>query len=270
MRFFSLLFALFSIGWAGTAFSQDGYLVLFSYPHQEMVEVAYRKGDGLKQISHLMRSKDGAEMAIAPELIERIDQIQDHFKADAVEIISGYRSPEYNARLKAEGHSVAKESLHMQGMAADIHLDEISEAALFQYVLRLKNGGAGFYPSLHFVHIDLGKTRRWAEAEGERKLVGLEANQGPCQISTDKNFYFEGKDSKIVLQISGPPDCKKRCPLFLEHFHRGNWERLKEPAEKHSPLLISKKFPAGKYRIILSSKKESPPSLSSEFYLKRE
>lgn len=252
----------------------DGRLVLFSHPYQELLEVAYRKGDGGNRITHLMRSPDGVEVPIAPELVRLIDQIQDHFQADTVEIISGYRSPEYNGKLKEEGRNVAKESLHTKGLAADIHLDEITEEAVYRYVRSLKKGGVGFYPGLHFVHIDLGPKRHWAQAPGPRKLVGTEANEGPCKVVTDKNFYLAGKDAVMKVKIAGSPECERGGPFFPEHFRRGQWQRRGQVLQcaKYAmacTLHIARLDPLGKYRLRFSTGKETP-SLSNEFYLKRE
>ena len=80
----------------------------------------------------------------------------------AYHIISGYRDPNTNERLRTtRGGGVAKTSLHMQGRALDIRmpgvpLDELRDAAL-----ELKAGGVGYYSSDRFVHIDTGRVRSW-------------------------------------------------------------------------------------------------------------
>lgn len=246
----------------------DGRLVLFSYPHQELLEVTYRKKDGtydtaaLKKISHLMRSPDGEEAAIAPHLIEWVDSLQDYFDVDTVEIISGYRSPDYNQHLKENGRDVAKNSLHKEGRAADIHFDEVTEKILFELARDMHAGGVGFYPSLHFVHLDLGPARFWEDSVNDpRKLVGMEANEGPCKIITDQNFY-PAKDPKMAMTVEGPPECPRELgAMTFEHFHRGRWKPL-APAAPH---------PAGKYRLRADFKgSKGLQSLSNEFYLKNE
>ncbi|MCA8837786.1 MAG: DUF882 domain-containing protein, partial [Proteobacteria bacterium] len=47
------------------------------------------------------------------------------------EIISGYRSPQTNATLRAQGRGVAKRSLHMQGRALDIRLSGVTAAKYY-------------------------------------------------------------------------------------------------------------------------------------------
>ncbi|MBI2346688.1 MAG: YcbK family protein [Deltaproteobacteria bacterium] len=284
----------------------DGRLVLYSYLHKEVLEIRYRLSDGtydsksLIKIASLMRSPDGAVAPIDPRLIELIDAVQDRFGADTVEIISGYRSPAYNTELKATGHNVARESLHLQGQAADIHLDEATERAIRDFAVGLQRGGVGYYPSLHFVHVDLGPVRQWAEVEGPRKLVGMENNTGPCELITDRNVYFpllstpppsmgggQG-EGEVRITIRGiPTECDPK-QFLLEHFRRGEWQSLPEPAEltllkeprpcparanttgmcvDYTMSLAGRPF--GKYRLRLVAKR-ALPSLSNEFYLKRE
>lgn len=272
----------------------DGHLVLYSYPHKEVLDLRFRRADGtydpaaLTRITHLMRSPDGAEAPIAPALIELLDMMQDHFGADTIEIISGYRSPAYNAALNTTGHHVAKESLHLQGRAADIHLDEITERAVREFAASLDRGGVGFYPGLHFVHVDLGPVRTWAEAEGPRKLVGMENNAGPCELITDRNVYFPLREPMATITIRGlPTECDPKQFRF-EHFRRGEWQPLPQPAALtlmrqprpcparagmngmcvDSTMAIGER-PFGKYRLRLVANR-ALPSLSNEFYLKRE
>lgn len=276
----------------------DGRLVLYSYPHKEVIEAQYRRADGtydaaaLARIAHVMRSPDGNAHAIDPQLIETLDAIQDRFGADTVEIISGFRSPTYNAQLKATGHGVARESLHMQGIAADIHLDTITEQAVRDFAQSLGHGGVGYYPSLHFVHVDLGPARSWTEAAGPRKLVGMEANQSVCRLITDRNNYrtaAEEPSTALTITLQGPAaDCPtpREIRIRAEHFHRGTW-RTAQPLD---PAFLTK-MPrpcstathtngvcadyllhlsprvAGKYRLRATA---SPEIISNEFYLKQE
>lgn len=234
----------------------DGRMVLYHFAHQEVREVQYRRADGawddaaLVAINRLMRSP--GDDAITPtdrRLIQLLDQIQDHFGVDVVEIISGYRSPAYNGRLKAEGRAVASDSRHMEGDAADVHLDDITEEAVRDYAQSLHCGGVGFYPALHFVHVDFGPIRAWSEPRGARKLVG----ERPIVIETDRNYYFAG--DRVALKTAGE----------LQHFARGSWTVLRTPA----PALLqfrAAEFPYGKYRVRINA---ASPAYSNEFYFKK-
>ena len=79
------------------------------------------------------------------------------------EVISGYRSPATNAKLRAAGHAVAQQSQHMEGHAIDVRLKDCPLARLHELALAAKRGGVGFYPRSNFVHIDTGRVRTWQE-----------------------------------------------------------------------------------------------------------
>jgi hypothetical protein len=83
------------------------------------------------------------------------------FRAHVVEIVSGYRSPAYNAHLRSQGRQVARESQHLQGRAVDFRLPEISTERLVAFVKAQGMGGVGYYPVSRFVHADTGPVRFW-------------------------------------------------------------------------------------------------------------
>jgi uncharacterized protein YcbK (DUF882 family) len=76
-------------------------------------------------------------------------------------IISGYRSPLTNAKLRRHSHGVADHSFHMQGRAIDIRLEGVSSRTIRNAALTLAQGGVGYYPRDNFVHLDTGKFRAW-------------------------------------------------------------------------------------------------------------
>lgn len=78
-----------------------------------------------------------------------------------IDVICGYRTPWSNAFLHRTGHHVALHSLHMQAMAIDIRIRGISTARLRDAALALHRGGVGYYPESGFVHVDVGRVRRW-------------------------------------------------------------------------------------------------------------
>lgn len=76
-------------------------------------------------------------------------------------LISGYRSPATNAALAAASNGVARRSLHLQGMAADIRLPGCDLATLHRTAVSLEAGGVGLYTRSDFVHVDTGRVRYW-------------------------------------------------------------------------------------------------------------
>ena len=79
------------------------------------------------------------------------------------QVISGYRSPQTNAMLQEEHeHSgVATHSLHMEGEAIDIRLQDVALDHLRNAAFGLQRGGVGYYPASDFVHVDVGDVRHW-------------------------------------------------------------------------------------------------------------
>lgn len=90
---------------------------------------------------------------------------------ESASILSAYRTPETNAKLARTNFGVAENSEHIGGHALDVTFDrrlvEAKNAALF-----LKQGGVGWYPSSHFIHIDSGPVRHWQlDGHGFDRLV---------------------------------------------------------------------------------------------------
>lgn len=78
------------------------------------------------------------------------------------EVISGYRCPATNDRLRSSrAGGVARRSLHMQGCAIDVRLPGVALTDLRDAGLSLRAGGVGYYPREQFVHLDIGRVRSW-------------------------------------------------------------------------------------------------------------
>ena len=76
-------------------------------------------------------------------------------------LLSGYRSPRTNAMLRRRSRRVAKNSLHMKGMAADLRLRTRSVSQLARAGEACRAGGVGKYSRSNFVHLDSGAVRTW-------------------------------------------------------------------------------------------------------------
>lgn len=76
-------------------------------------------------------------------------------------IISGYRSPKTNERLRKKSSGVAKFSLHMLGRAIDFRVPGVPTTKLRDTAKLLEAGGVGYYYGSDFVHIDTGDIRHW-------------------------------------------------------------------------------------------------------------
>jgi uncharacterized protein YcbK (DUF882 family) len=82
--------------------------------------------------------------------------------AGPFEVISGYRCPATNDRLReTRSGGVARHSLHIEGRAIDVRLPGCTLADLRDAALSLRAGGVGFYARERFVHLDTGRLRSW-------------------------------------------------------------------------------------------------------------
>ena len=119
--------------------------------------------EALAGIRHVLRDfRTGTSHEIDVRLLDLLVDLRRSLDSDQrFEVISGYRSPQTNAMLHSESAGVAAASLHMQGEAIDIRLPGRSLARLRTAALRLAQGGVGYYPRSDFVHVDVGRVRRW-------------------------------------------------------------------------------------------------------------
>ena len=127
----------------------------------------YRQGaycaDALQRINHILRDhRTGEAQAMDRRLIDMMHAVNQRLAPGApFHIISGYRSPKTNARLRKQSSGVAKFSFHMLGRAIDIRLPGCSTRKLRQACLDMQLGGVGYYPRSDFVHLDTGAFRTW-------------------------------------------------------------------------------------------------------------
>ena len=101
-------------------------------------------------------------------LAEQLEVLREHFQKP-ITINSGYRSPEWNAKIGG-----AENSQHLLGKAADIVIDGVSPdevADAIEFLIdggMMKQGGLGRYKD--FTHYDIrGRKARWDDKPKKAK-----------------------------------------------------------------------------------------------------
>ena len=119
--------------------------------------------DEIAAIDHVLRDHRSKEvMAMDRNLYDLLYTLQQQVeKPGTFQVISGYRSPTSNAKLRSASNGVAKRSLHMRGKAIDIRLPGVELKHLRQAALNMRAGGVGYYPKSNFIHVDTGRPRFW-------------------------------------------------------------------------------------------------------------
>jgi uncharacterized protein YcbK (DUF882 family) len=156
---------------ADTAPSADlPYRLHFFHTHTgERLDIVYRHGDAydpdaLAQLNHYLRDhRTGDVHTYDPRVFDLLRDLTIALRRpDAeIDVVCGYRTPWSNEYLRAHGHGVAQHSLHMQAMAIDIRIPGVPTSEVRDTALRLQRGGVGYYQTSDFVHVDVGRVRRW-------------------------------------------------------------------------------------------------------------
>jgi uncharacterized protein YcbK (DUF882 family) len=130
----------------------------------EIIDSAYQ------ELCHLMRDVNGKETApIDPKLFETLWGTQAFVARYGIdqplEILSGYRTAKSNTKLIEQGVPAARQSLHIEGKAADIRIANLNAEVLGSLVRSFRQGGVGFYyragPKGGWIHADTGLKRTW-------------------------------------------------------------------------------------------------------------
>ncbi|UOD33649.1 YcbK family protein [Massilia violaceinigra] len=130
----------------------------------QVIDAAYQ------ELCHLMRDVNGKETApIDPKLFETLWGTQAFLERYGIEqpleILSGYRTSRSNDKLREAGVPAARQSLHIEGKAADIRIANLNSEVLGGLVRSFRQGGVGYYyrsgPRGGWIHADTGLKRTW-------------------------------------------------------------------------------------------------------------
>ena len=149
--------------------SSEFRLRLFHTHTGERLDIVYRRDgqylpEALDRLDYFLRDhRTGAVRHYDPRAFDLLhDLVASLGRSNSeIDIVCGYRTPWSNEYLRAHSHGVARHSLHMQAMAIDIRVPGVDTAALRDAALALQRGGVGYYAASQFVHVDVGRVRRW-------------------------------------------------------------------------------------------------------------
>jgi len=189
----------------------DGTLSLVNAHTDERATVRYRRGDAtydtqaIARIRHLFRSQgDARETDVPLRLVEVLAWLQHTAGGKPLVVLSGYRSPDYNQDLKAQGRAVAGGSLHTEGLAADLAFPRTDLPRLWHRVRDLDCCGAGYYAKEGFLHVDVGRPRFW-EATTSRVDENLSAGNARVFARTEFDRYAAGEGVVVTLHAATVP-----------------------------------------------------------------
>ncbi|GGO24954.1 hypothetical protein GCM10010991_04050 [Gemmobacter aquaticus] len=128
------------------------YWIEGKYIKEVLKEITYFMRDWRTDDQHTMDPRNVDIMAAAHRLMD---------VSEPYMLLSGYRSPATNAMLRSKSGGVAKNSLHLQGMAADLRLKSRSVGQMARAAETCASGGVGRYSGSGFVHMDCGPVRHW-------------------------------------------------------------------------------------------------------------
>jgi len=144
-------------------------LRLYHTHTNERLDIIYRHGNSydpvaLEKLEHFLRDHRTNDVrAYDPRVFDLLHDLTSSLGRpnSEIDIVCGYRTPWSNAFLRSRSSAVAQHSLHMQAMAIDIRVPGVSTKQLRDAALRLHEGGVGYYAREQFVHVDVGRVRRW-------------------------------------------------------------------------------------------------------------
>jgi uncharacterized protein YcbK (DUF882 family) len=149
--------------------SDERRLRLYHTHTGEHLDVVYRIGDqyipeALDALDRFLRDhRTGDVPHYNPGLFDLLSDLTAAVgRQDAeIHVLCGYRSHWTNEFLRRTTSGVSKHSLHMQAEAIDVRLPGTRTSVFRDAALALHRGGVGYYPSSDFIHVDVGRVRRW-------------------------------------------------------------------------------------------------------------
>lgn len=111
--------------------------------------------EGIKVLAHQ------GLLLVQPALLDKLTELREKIEKPILinfgsHVLRGYRCPSENNKVEGKPFS-----LHLQGLAADVTVKDLSLYDLGQAALAVGFSGIGTYPEKNFLHLDLRTNLRW-------------------------------------------------------------------------------------------------------------
>jgi uncharacterized protein YcbK (DUF882 family) len=138
----------------------------------------------LDRASYVMREPStGNRHPIEPRLVDLIFRIEQHFDAEEIRVLSGYRTP-----TRGSG------SNHGKGRAMDFIVPGASDADVARFARGLGFVGVGIYPVSGFIHVDVrDRSYFWSDSSGPGKRNRERGILGDLALASDREAVVRGE-----------------------------------------------------------------------------
>jgi hypothetical protein len=99
--------------------------------------------------------KGTGQLLVNEDALNRLQNLRDYLNKPLI-LTSAYRSPQHNRAVGG-----AKNSMHMQGIAFDVRMENHDPHEFEAAARHVGFKGFGYYPKSGFMHIDTGPARSW-------------------------------------------------------------------------------------------------------------
>jgi len=134
-------------------------------------------------------------LMVVPHALDKLQALRDMIGRPMI-VNSGYRSPQHNRAVGG-----AKNSLHMQGIAFDVRMDNHDPA---DYIAAARDVGftaIGTYPRQNFVHVDArGSAASWGKPFPKREATPTFATEPPREAET---LVGDGEARGVLVGAGG-------------------------------------------------------------------
>jgi zinc D-Ala-D-Ala carboxypeptidase len=134
-------------------------------------------------------SKGEGEILIDTDALDKLQALRNRLGKPLV-LTSAYRSPAHNKRVGG-----AKASLHIQGVAFDVRMENHDPHEFEAAARAVGFTGFGYYPKSGFMHIDTGPARTW----GTPWPVTM--TSWPVEVQRQPETITEDKQAQAVAGV---------------------------------------------------------------------